>query len=56
MNFFQSTSAMEFKLLLEPIVLEPVKKNIEKLNGWRFNTLKSQVINLADNYHKLNNM
>ena len=29
MIFFQSTSVMECKLLLEPIVLEPVKKNIE---------------------------
>jgi hypothetical protein len=45
-----------FKLLLEPIVLEPVKTNIEKLNGWRFNSLKSvhQLINFADNYHKSN--
>ena len=44
------------KLLLEPIVLEPVKKNMEKLNGWRFNSLKRvhQLINFADNYHKLN--
>jgi hypothetical protein len=31
-------------------VLEPVKKNIEKLNGWRFNSLKSvyQLINFSD--------